>query len=212
MAAYNITRFVAELLDEHRDSPPSFAIQLYPEHWTLNGGSKFMYNSPVATILDDVRAQRIPTDFLELCDAAGLPFYDGCMIVELLDYRPPKGKDPLLEEPICSHVVLSPTGESLWQDLCLLNQKSGSLWTDKEALEVEAKIVMAASPPLCLDPDPRLTRVANNLLRVSVPATPLSLKRKAAAMEQEEEESEKARRIKIMQYMNPRVSRSTAPR
>lgn len=71
---------------------------------------------------------------------------------------------------------------------------------------------MATSAPLCLDPDPRLARTANRLLRVSVPATPLSLKRKAAAMEQEEEESEKARRIKIMQYMNPRVNRSTAPR
>lgn len=71
---------------------------------------------------------------------------------------------------------------------------------------------MTTSPPLCLEPDPRLARVANNVLRVSVPTTPVSLKRKAAAMEQEEEESEKARRVKIMQYMNPRVNRSTAPR
>ncbi|KAI0339411.1 hypothetical protein BDW22DRAFT_1300501, partial [Trametopsis cervina] len=201
MAAYNITRWVDELLEEHKNSPPSFTIQLYPEHWTLNGGSKFLYNNQVASLLDDIRAQRIPADFLELFDTAGLPFYDGCMIVQLLDYRPPKSKDPLLDDPVRSQVVLSPNGESLWQDICLLNQKLGSVWTDRETLEVEAKILMATSPPLCLDPDPRLTRVANNMLRVSAPATPLSLKRKAAAMEQEEEESEKARRIKIMQYM-----------
>jgi transcription factor SPT20 len=48
MAAYNISRAAAELLDEHKDSPPSFAIQLYPEHWTLNGGPKFLYNNQVA--------------------------------------------------------------------------------------------------------------------------------------------------------------------
>jgi transcription factor SPT20 len=48
MAAYNISRATTELLDEHKDSPPSFAIQLYPEHWTLNGGPKFLYNNQVA--------------------------------------------------------------------------------------------------------------------------------------------------------------------
>lgn len=41
-----------------------------------------------------------------------------------------------------------------------------------------------------------------------MPKTPPSLKRKAAAVEQEEEEAEKARRIKISQYMNPRNNRS----
>lgn len=51
MAAYNITRSVDELLAEHRDSPPSFTIQLYPEHWTLNGGPKFLYNNQVAVSL-----------------------------------------------------------------------------------------------------------------------------------------------------------------
>ncbi len=66
------------------------------------------------------------------------------MIVELLDYRPPKGKDPLLEEPVTSHVVLSPHGESLWQDICLLNQKFGSPWTDEDTLEVESKILVSS--------------------------------------------------------------------
>lgn len=64
------------------------------------------------------------------------------MIVQLLDYRPPKGKDPLLEDPVASHVVLSPNSESLWQDICLLSQKLGSVWTDQETLEVEAKILV----------------------------------------------------------------------
>ena len=29
------------------------------------------------SLLDDIRAQRIPVDFLELFDTAKLPFYDG---------------------------------------------------------------------------------------------------------------------------------------
>lgn len=66
----------------------------------------------------------------------------GCMIVELLDYRPPRGKDPVLEKPECTRVVLSPNGESLWSDICLLNQKAGGVWTDAETLEVEAQILV----------------------------------------------------------------------
>lgn len=62
--------------------------------------------------------------------------------MQLLDYRPPKGKDPLLEDPVRSHVVLSPNGETLWQDICLLNQKTGSVWTDADTLEVEAQILV----------------------------------------------------------------------
>lgn len=97
MAGYNLTRYVEELLFENEESPASFTVHLYPEHWTLNNGSKFLYNNPVAvrtlmfcefrkklmvlwccqSLLDDIRAQRIPVDFLELFDSAKVPFYDG---------------------------------------------------------------------------------------------------------------------------------------
>ncbi len=48
MAGYNITRSVEELLEAHRSSPPSFTVHLHPDHWTLNNGSKFLYNNQVA--------------------------------------------------------------------------------------------------------------------------------------------------------------------
>ena len=109
-------------------------------------------------LLDDIRAQRMPTDLLEIFDAANVPFYDGrpscntlppeayilpgCLIAELLDYRPPKSRDPILAKPECTRVVLCPTPESLWTDICLLNQKVGNTWTDEEALDVEARILV----------------------------------------------------------------------
>ncbi|KAG6334563.1 hypothetical protein ID866_4518, partial [Astraeus odoratus] len=211
MTGYNITRSAEELLDEYESSPPSFSIHLYPDHWTLNNGPKFRYNNPVASFLDDVRAHRIPVDFLELFDSARVPFYDGCMVVELLDYRPKKAKDPPLEKPERSRVTLHPTEETLWADLCLLDQRSGSKFTDLDALELEARILLHTSPPLCLDPDPHLTRIANHTLRVSTPTIPTSLKRKAAAVTAEEDESDKARRGKIMHFMNPRLNRPHSP-
>ena len=96
MAMYNMTRFVQGLLKAHEHSPPSFTVRLYREYWTLNNGSKFLYNNQIAvgiillmlymvnsclrgrqSLLDDIRTQHIPVDFLELFDAARLPFYEG---------------------------------------------------------------------------------------------------------------------------------------
>ena len=49
---------------------------------------------------------------------------------------------------------------------------------------------MCTAPPLCLDPNPHLTRIANHVLRISKPIVPTSLKRKAALITPEEDESE----------------------
>lgn len=156
----------------------------------------------------------------------------GCLIVELLDYRPAKLREPLLDTPDKQRVVLRPNGETLWADICTLNAKAGLKWSDMDALQVESKLLVSAmilnlhklcsqtvysfqfatSPPLCLDPDPSLTRIVNNILRVSTPNIPNSLKRKAAAMtDVEEDETEKAKRAKIMQFMNPQFSPSRKP-
>lgn len=66
------------------------------------------------------------------------------MIVELLDYRPQKNKDPSPDKPDRTRVVLHPDSEILWADICLLNQKHENKWTDADALEVEARILVSA--------------------------------------------------------------------
>lgn len=68
---------------------------------------------------------------------------------------------------------------------------------------------MATSPALCLDPDPNITRMVNRVAKVSTPSIPNALKRKASAVVQEDDETDKARRAKIMQFMNTRTSRPT---
>ncbi|KAJ6568358.1 Spt20 family-domain-containing protein [Mycena vulgaris] len=209
MAGYNRTRYVEDLLEKNASHPPSFSVHLYPDHWTLNNASKFLYNTPISGLLDDIRAHRIPVDFLDLFDSVKVPFYEGCMIVELLDYRPQqRNTEATLDKPERTRVVLHPNAETLFADICSLNRKHGNKWTDRDALEIEARLLLATSPPLCLAPDPHLTRVANHVLRVSTPTVPISLKRKAAAMDPEEDEIEKARRTKIMQFMVPRPGRT----
>jgi hypothetical protein len=68
---------------------------------------------------------------------------------------------------------------------------------------------VATVPPLCLEPDLQLTRVANNVIRATNAGPPTSLKRKASAIDPEEDDVEKARRARIMQIWNPRAHRPT---
>ncbi|KAL5492285.1 SPT20 [Sanghuangporus weigelae] len=211
-SGYNVMRDDVALLEENERSPPSFSVHLYPDHWTLNTGPKFSYNNPISTLLDDIRALRIPTDFIKIFDDAGISFYNGCLIVEILDFRPARVKEPVLEKPDKQRVVLRPNGETIWADICIMNAKFGSKWTDMDALEVESKLLLSTSNPLCLSPDPSLMRTVNSILRVSTPSIPNSLKRKAAPMvDLEEDETEKAKRAKIMQFMNPQFSPSRKP-
>lgn len=40
-------------------------------------------------------------------------------------------------------MVLHPNSETLWSDVCAMNAKAEKHWTDAEALEVEAKILVS---------------------------------------------------------------------
>lgn len=63
--------------------------------------------------------------------------------MELLDYRPQRLEDPVLETPSLERVVLRPTPEMIWDDICRMNARTGSKLTDAQALEVEAKILVS---------------------------------------------------------------------
>ncbi|EPQ31636.1 uncharacterized protein PFL1_00969 [Pseudozyma flocculosa PF-1] len=112
-------------------------------------------------------------------------------------------------------IVLHPTSETLWSDLKMLDDMTGGIWSDQEALEVEAKILSLTAPPLCLSPDPQASRIANLMLSSTAPpsayapssASPLpfhrnaSKKRGANSIEMEKEEASRQRREKIMRMM-----------
>ncbi len=70
------------------------------------------------------------------------------MVVELLDYRPQLGKE-MPKMPQKTRVALHPNSETLWADLCSLNKQHGAKWTDMDALEVEAKILVSRTSDGC---------------------------------------------------------------
>lgn len=64
------------------------------------------------------------------------------MVVELLDYRAKRSKDPQPDKPDRTRVILHPNPETLYADVCALNARSKSNWTDRDALEIESKLLV----------------------------------------------------------------------
>jgi transcription factor SPT20 len=68
------------------------------------------------------------------------------MIVEIEEFSQVTSNDNSKEskppEKTVTRVLLRPNSETLFADLCLLNQKSGNNWTDQDAHEIEARILV----------------------------------------------------------------------
>jgi transcription factor SPT20 len=64
------------------------------------------------------------------------------MIVEIEEFKQSNSKESKSPEKATTRVLLRPNSETLFADLCLLNQKAGNKWTDQDAVEVEAKILV----------------------------------------------------------------------
>ncbi|KAG9101921.1 Transcription factor spt20 [Ceratobasidium sp. UAMH 11750] len=217
-AVYNLKKREEQILARFSKSPPSFAVHLHPGHWTLNkdnSARNFLYTSPAVSILESIRAHRVPVDMLEMFDQANVPFYDGCLIVEEHDHMtssepasdPPSNPGKLKANPSqIRRIVLYPNGETLWADISLMNARNGSTWTDQQAIEFEAKVLAATAPPLCLDPDPIASRIA----AIAMSSTSFdSAKRKHSSVENDKRDdgARKAERDKFMNVMNPRSTR-----
>jgi transcription factor SPT20 len=144
---YNVTGANAQLLAAHGSGPPSFTVHLHAEHWTLNGApNKFTYTSPPAlALLGAIRAGELPPDLLPLLEARAVQFIDGCLLADLLDYRPPKGAPPLTV-PARSRHVLRPTEDSRWADVRAFVIKHELDWSDADVQAFEARILVRARP------------------------------------------------------------------
>lgn len=97
----------------------------------------------------------------------------GCMIVELLDYRPQRNKEPTLEKPERTRAVLHPNSETLWADICSLNQRHGGKWSDTETLNIEARLLVSLQADVTMFMFGPLIRRASSPHRRHFASTPI---------------------------------------
>ncbi|CAG8701616.1 3150_t:CDS:2, partial [Acaulospora colombiana] len=209
-------RRIIESAAEANESP-SLVVHLLEKDWSIRpgrapnnaGARRFSYSEPISGLLDDIQARRIPVEFTDIFKKLDVKFFEGCLIVEMHDSRPTKGGPSKNVEARIDKYVLRPTAESLWAEIRnVVDGQQG--WGDKEALELEARIVLATAPPLCLDPSPTVNRIANVITRIGAYPTKTSLKRRQS--EDTEDDIDSLKRRKLMQLMNPRVGKPFVPK
>ncbi|PWN30314.1 hypothetical protein BDZ90DRAFT_229331 [Jaminaea rosea] len=120
---YNHSRITRQMLRRHRRSPASFYLHLHPA-WIrfedakgrlileepitapvagpsrLAGQDGGLTLTPGKELLRCIRDQQLPNYMLDLLDARRIPFYEGCLIVEIKDHRqgPAPGQSGTVEQ------------------------------------------------------------------------------------------------------------------
>jgi len=74
------------ILKKFRGNPPSLIIHLHPTHFRFDQQEgSFSYKSPMKMVLEHIRQRTVPHDLLDFMQ--DVPFYDGCMIVQIHDHK-----------------------------------------------------------------------------------------------------------------------------
>ncbi|EED22328.1 conserved hypothetical protein [Talaromyces stipitatus ATCC 10500] len=76
------------ILKKYSKSPPSLILHLHPTHFRFDQqDGSFPYNSEMKVIIEHIRSQTIPHDMLEELLRANVKFYEGCLIVKVVDHK-----------------------------------------------------------------------------------------------------------------------------
>ncbi|KAF4121677.1 transcription factor SPT20 [Geosmithia morbida] len=76
------------VLKKHAGRPPSLIVHLHPTHFRFDGqDGMFSYRSPMSMFIEHIKQRTIPHDILEYLIQADVPFYDGCLIVQIYDHK-----------------------------------------------------------------------------------------------------------------------------
>ncbi|KAL6864513.1 Spt20 family domain-containing protein [Trichoderma novae-zelandiae] len=78
----------AYVLKRHSGRPPSLIVHMHPTHFRFDGqDGMFQYKSPMKIFLEHVKSRTIPHDLLPYFVQGKVPFYDGCLIVQIHDHK-----------------------------------------------------------------------------------------------------------------------------
>lgn len=101
------------------DIKPSLVVHLFATVVSFdNQPTSYPYTPVIKRLLACIDEQVIPADLVEMLDEPVGQFYDGCLVVEVRNYRGGSGVE-------VRRVLLRPTQESIYADLHVLNAQSG---------------------------------------------------------------------------------------
>ncbi|KAL4752447.1 Spt20 family-domain-containing protein [Aspergillus terricola var. indicus] len=78
----------AYILKKFAKCPPSLILHLHPTHFRFEQqDGSFPYNSEMKVIIEHIRAGTVPHDMMEELLRANVRFYEGCLIVRVVDHK-----------------------------------------------------------------------------------------------------------------------------
>ncbi|BCS26105.1 uncharacterized protein APUU_50816S [Aspergillus puulaauensis] len=76
------------ILKKFAKFPPSLILHLHPTHFRFEQqDGSFPYNSEMKVIIEHIRAGTVPHDMMEELLRANVRFYEGCLIVRVVDHK-----------------------------------------------------------------------------------------------------------------------------
>ncbi|KAI9367721.1 Spt20 family-domain-containing protein [Aspergillus egyptiacus] len=76
------------ILKKYAKCPPSLILHLHPTHFRFEQqDGSFPYNSEMKVIIEHIRAGTMPHDMMEELLRANVRFYEGCLIVRVVDHK-----------------------------------------------------------------------------------------------------------------------------
>ncbi|KAH1676160.1 hypothetical protein KXV79_008526 [Aspergillus fumigatus] len=76
------------ILRKYSKCPPSLIVHLHPTHFRFEQqDGSFPYNSEMKVIIEHIRAGTVPHDMMEELLRANVRFYEGCLIVKVVDHK-----------------------------------------------------------------------------------------------------------------------------
>ncbi|ORY87003.1 Spt20 family-domain-containing protein [Protomyces lactucae-debilis] len=174
----SISHSSAEILQRYSKNEPSLILHFHQQHWRFEQQDGiFLYNSQGRQILECIRNEQIPVDCLEVFRDVKIKYYEGCLILRLVDHRS--------TPPTILHTALRPSPESIWTEMLLYSEQTQGNFTDAKALLVESDILVATNPPLNLKPAVHPAQVAQYLTDLRDPPLPRSKRRRGVTHDSE---------------------------
>jgi transcription factor SPT20 len=101
----------AHILKKYKGSPPSLIVHLHPTHFRFDQqDGSFSYHSEMRLFIEHLQKKTIPHDMLEEFKAANVQFYEGWLIVRVVDHKsvsaaagPSSNNDPDDQVPFSIH-------------------------------------------------------------------------------------------------------------
>ncbi|WFD30375.1 hypothetical protein MSPP1_001394 [Malassezia sp. CBS 17886] len=101
-SVYNFERTTRQILKRHRKDAASFIVHIHPHYMRFEKQDGcFMFDSRTKDFLHYIRDQTLPVDLVDVFQQAGVPFFEGCLMVEVHEHRkivPPVAHEPAAEK------------------------------------------------------------------------------------------------------------------